>query len=166
MTRRPRPSVSSACQLKVLLVVDGLADHAEQVAELLEDPAVASSVVVLASERVYRRDHLDRVLGSIGCNTRKLHKLSFEECEQLLERYRRYGLIGSQGAIRNPAAFARQLMDDPIAVAVCRAMNDFRPLDAIIESLWQASPPDDRLPYLCVALTGHCHKVGLRYSLL
>lgn len=26
--------------------------------------------------------------------------------------------------------------------------------------------PDDRLPYLCVALSEHCHKVGVRYSVL
>lgn len=45
-------------------------------------------------------------------------------------------------------------------------MNDFKPLEEIIRSLWAASVPQDRFLYLCVALAEHCIKSGLNYSLL
>jgi len=151
---------------KLLLVVDGLADHAEQVVELLDDPVVARKIVVLAAERSYRKEYLDVVFGDGARATRRLLPLTTDECLQLFERYRRYGLIGSADAVRRPLEFAHRLMDDPVAVAVCRLMNDFRPLDAIVDSLWGAADPEDRHAYLCVALAQHCHRVGLRYSML
>jgi len=151
---------------KVLLLVDGIADHVEQVVELLEEPDVASKTIVLGSERAYRRDYLDVIFGIKPFAPQKLHPLSTAECGQLLERYRSLGLVGRPDAIRQPAAFARQILGDPVAIAVCRIMNDFHPLERIITSLWDASSPKDRLLYLCVALSEHCHKVGIPYSVL
>ena len=151
---------------KTILMVDGLADHAEQIMELLEEPSIASKVVLLAAERSYRREYLDVVFGQRAWSPRKLHPLALDECQQLLERFRGYGLVGEADAIRKPREFAARLSGDPIAVAVCRILNDFRPLDNIVESLWQAAATADRMPYLCVALAQYCYRVGLRYSLL
>lgn len=151
---------------RLILVVDGLADHAEQVVELLENRAIASKVVLLAAERSYRREYLDVVFRGGGRSTRKLLALTLDECQQLLERFRGYGLVGAPEAIRKPREFAARLSGDPIAVAVCRILNDFRPLDNIVQSLWNAAATADRIPYLCVALAQHCYRVGLRYSLL
>ena len=53
-----------------------------------------------------------------------------------------------------------------MAVAICQILNDFRPLDTIVESLWRAADADNRLAYLCVALAQHCYSAGLRYSML
>lgn len=151
---------------RVILVVDGLADHAEQVVELLEDSSIAAKVVLLAAERSYRREYIDVVFGDRGRSTCKLRPLTLDECQQLVERFRGYGLVGASDAIKRPREFAARLSGDPIAVAVCRILNDFRPLDNIVESLWSAAAAADRIPYLCVALAQHCYRVGLRYSLL
>ena len=51
-------------------------------------------------------------------------------------------------------------------MVVCRILNDFRPLDRIVDSLWKASGPEDRYCYLSVALAQHCYSSGLRYSML
>ena len=151
---------------KLVLVVDGLADHAEQILELLEDEAVASKLVVLATERSYRQEYLDAVLGDTRRTTLKLSPLTLSECVQLIERYRQFGLVGEPNAMRQPQRFAKRLLKDPAAIAVCRILNDFRPLDTIVASLWEATDKDDRIPYLCVALAKHCYSEGLRYSLL
>jgi len=150
----------------VLLLVDGIADHVEQIVELLEEPEVSSKIVVLGAERSYRREYLDVIFGEMPFNANRMVPLSVGECAQLIERYRKFGLVGISDAIRRPQEFARKLLGDPVAVAVCRIMNDFKPLDRIIDSLWNASKSDDRQLYLCVALSEHCHKVGVPYSLL
>jgi tetratricopeptide (TPR) repeat protein len=53
---------------------------------------------------------------------------------------------------------------DPIAIAICRILNDFKPLDTIVRSLWDASDEDAKFLYLCISLAQHCFWAGLRYS--
>ncbi len=151
---------------QVLLLVDGIADHIEQVAELLAHHSVFSKVVVLGVERSYRKQYLDVVLGESQWNQLNLLHLTFNECEQLIERYRQFGLVGTPQAIKEPQKFAHRIYKDPVAIAICRILNDFRPLDKIIESLITAAAPEHHLPYLCVALAQHCYSAGVRYSSL
>lgn len=151
---------------QILLLADGFADHAEQILELLADPAVAANVVVLATERSYRQEYLDLVLGDYRYIKSRLSALTSNECRQLLERYRQFGLVGAQLAVKTPRGFAKRLQGEPVAVSVCQILNDFRPLDAIVASLWDAADADNRLAYLSVALAQHCYSAGLRYSIL
>lgn len=156
----------SRAAAQILLVVDGLADHAEQIMELLADDSVSSRVVVLAAERSYREQYVDVILGDTKQQKKRLSPLTLNECEQLIERYRQFGLVGVKHAIKEPRDFAMRIFHDPIAIAICRILNDFRPLDAIVFSLVKAANPKHRLPYLCVCLAKHCYWVGLRYSLV
>ena len=151
---------------QVLLVIDGIADHIEQVAELLAYQSVCSKVVVLGTERSYRKQYLDVVLGESQWNQLNLFPLTFNECEQLLERYRMFGLVGTPQATREPQNFANRIYNDPVAIAICRILNDFRPLEAIIESIVSSAANEHHLPYVCVALAQHCYSAGLRYSSL
>ncbi|MGO9116853.1 MAG: SIR2 family protein [Desulfomonilaceae bacterium] len=150
----------------LLLVVDGLADHAEQLAGLLTFTQASTPIVVLACERMYRKEYLDIVFGAGQYQYFEMSPLIRPELIQLVERYRQYGLIGDPRALRNPNDFAMKLRSDPVAVAVCRILNDFRPLEAIVDSLWQAAAPEDRFAYLSVALAQHCYPSGVRYSIL
>jgi hypothetical protein len=150
----------------VILLVDGLADHAEQIHDLLQGAPAPKGMVVLAAERSYRQPFVDLVLGEIPQIVRRLQPLNPRERRQLIESYRAYGLIAERAAVKNPALFANRLKDDPVAIAVCRILNDFRPLDGIVESLWAETTGAHKLPYLCVALAQHCHVVGLRHSIL
>jgi hypothetical protein len=156
----------SRAAAQILLVVDGIADHVEQIMELLADASVSSKVVVLAAERSYREQYVDVILGGTQQQKEHLSQLSLNECEQLIERYRQFGLVGVDRAIRHPHEYAMRIIGDPVAIAICRILNDFRPLDAIVLSLVRAANPEHRLPYLCVCLARHCYWVGLRYSLL
>jgi hypothetical protein len=150
----------------VILLVDGLADNAEQVADLLTDPDIAALVSLLAADRTYRRDYLDLAFGSHELSYVTQQGFSEDEYRQLLERYRQFGLVGNHEALQFPQRYARKLKDDSVAIAICRILNDFRPFDAIVDSLWSATDPALRLPYLCVALGYHCQMSGIYYSLV
>lgn len=150
----------------ILLLVDGLADHAEQIADILESKDIKVRLVVLACERNYRMNHVDATAGHLRRTERKSTPFTLHELEQVIERYRIYGLLADKGALRDPKAFSRQIQRDPIAVAICRLLNDFRPLQSIVESLWQAASQADRMAYICSALAHYCYAPGIDYSLL
>jgi hypothetical protein len=121
---------------------------------------------VLAAERSYRAEYLNVVLEDLQRFAGHLKAFTLNESEQLLERYRRFGLVGDSFATKHPRDFARHNHKEPVAVQICQILNDFRPLEAIVESLWTASQQDDQLPYLCVALAQHCYSAGVRYSIV
>ncbi len=150
----------------VLILVDGLADHVDQILEIIQDDDVAEKAVILGAERNYRKPYIDLVLNQVGLKALYLSHLSQNECEQLINRYQQYGLIANQDALRKPNLFAEKLRREPVAVAICRILNDFHPLDDIVESLWDAASTEDHFAYLTVALAQHCYWAGLRYSIL
>ena len=151
---------------QALLLVDGFADHVDQVLEIIQDDDVAEKIVVLAAERNYRKPYIDLVLSQVGMRAHYLSRLSQTECEQLINRYQQYGLVANRDALQRTNYFAAKLTKEPIAVAICRILNDFRPLDDIVELLWDAANADDRFAFLTVALAQYCYWAGLRYSIL
>jgi hypothetical protein len=92
--------------------------------------------------------------------------LDFSEAVALISLYRRFGLGGVADVNTKPHDFAKRIKDDSVAVACCRILNDFRPLDRIIHSLMSASNPTDRFRYTCAALAQYCFRGGLRYEIL
>jgi hypothetical protein len=150
---------------RCIVIIDGLADQADQVRELLETSS-DRNFLILGSERAYRKDFIDLVL--TGTDFEYIYPNPFNENEfsQLIERYRQQGLVGDPSAVRQPNRFARQILHDPISVAVCRILHDFRPLDDIVFSLWEAADPAARIRYLACALARYCYPVGLQYSLV
>lgn len=154
---------SASC---VLIIADNLAEHVEQLAEVLDAVPKSTKVIVIGAERSYRREYLKLLIGNLERIVGGLIPFSFSESEQLLEQYRRLGLVGDRGATEAPRRFATEIHHEPVAIQVCRILNDFRPLDAIVKSLWKAAPESHRLPYLTVALAQHCYPGGVRYSIL
>lgn len=148
----------------VILLVDNLADYVEQVVEILENSELVGRVTVLGADRSYRKEHLDVLLRNIPIVVTDVESMTRAEILQLIERYRGYGLIGAPSALTDPESFASRIAQDSVAIAVCRILSDFRPLDAIVDSLWSACPHDDRDTFAVVALAQHCYGAGLRYS--
>jgi hypothetical protein len=68
--------------------------------------------------------------------------------------------------LRRRGEFAQKIQNDPIAVACCRILNDFRPLDRIVDGITAdaSGPALDR--YLGAALAQHCFYGGVRYEIL
>ena len=147
-------------------MVDHFADHVEQLAEILRNDRIFGKLVVLAAERTYRKEYLDLVLGDELGMERSFYPFNRTERTHLIELFRDYGLIGVKEGVYDPKSFANKLEGDSVAIAVCRILNDFRPLEKIVDSLWDATSEKDRHVYICAALAMHCHASGLRYSIL
>ena len=149
-----------------ILLVDNFADYAEQVEELLAEVSLDTPLLVISSERAYRREHIDVVLSDVPLDSRLLGEPTANELDQLLEKYQTAGLVGQDWLTGNRTQAIRRLRGDPIAIAVCRILNDFRPLDRIVDSLWTAASPVERQIYLAAALAQRCHGAGVRQSVL
>ena len=162
---RAAASCLAKARQPILLMVDNVADHASQLHDLLESDGVAENVILLGAERSYRRQHVEILLGGEGAQFPNLRPLAESEALQLIERYRHYGLLGTDAAIKRPEQLAGALRAETFTVAVCRILNDFRPLDVIVKSLWDDTEPNLQRAFLCVALAQRCHWTGLRYSI-
>ena len=156
----------AAATSPIVILVDGLADHAEQILELVRDDRTKGKLIVLAAERSYRQEYIAVVFGDTPYRCRSMQPLDQSERRQLIELFRNFGLVGESQAMKDSPRFADRIRGDAIAIAVCKILNDFRPLDDIVESLWDATPQNYRASYLCVAIAQYCYDAGLRYSVL
>ena len=68
--------------------MDELADHAEQLIELLEAAPLVTCLAILGTERSYRQEYLDLIFGDSSRAVLQLSPLKLNECLQLMERYR------------------------------------------------------------------------------
>lgn len=149
-----------------IVFVDDFAEHVDQIKDLCSVTGTGHKVTVIGTERRYRKDYIDIGLADQDVKYINVDKFTRRELTQLVEQYRRFGLLGASSGLKTPDHFARTLEGEAIAVCVCRILNDFRPLDRIAESLWGESDDTVRLAYLVVALARYCYWGGLRYHLL
>lgn len=158
--------VLSAIDRAVVLVIDGIADHASVLRVVMTTLTVAKPLVILAADRDYRRDHIDRILGDLETEFLGVSQWRVEAYEQLLERLRKAGLLGAADAVHYPKKFAARLIGDSVAIATCRALNNFRPLEVILRSLWKDATEAARRSFALAALGEHCYSGGLFYPIL
>ena len=156
----------SSLETRVLILLDAAADHIEQASEIALDPSTSNKVILLAVDRTYRKPHLDLTLGDTCCEEYTQTVMLENETKQLIERYAKYGLTATIAPTRNSTVLAKTLRSDPVAVAVCKILNDFKPLDRIIESIVHDSNFNDKIVFQHVALAQYCYAQGIKYSLL
>ncbi len=149
-----------------LVVIDNLADHASTVLLALHGLTVNKPVAILCADRDYRRDHIFRVLGDFPNEEFSLSDWSSAQFEDFIERFRKAGLVGTPDAIRMPKKFADQLLGEPVAIAGCRVLNNFKPLDVIVDSLWRDATQEARNSYALAALSEYCYSGGICYPIL
>jgi hypothetical protein len=123
-------------------------------------------IAVLGTERNYRTAYIKQALANIPSRIIDGLELRYIEAERLVNLYLRLGMVGRPEAAKNPNAFARQIVGDPIAVAACRVLNDFRPLERIIKTIIADASVIDRKRYLVAALAQFCISSGVRYEIL
>ena len=121
-------NVFASASRPIVLMVDHFADHVEQVAEILRDNRTAGKLVVLAAERMYRKEFLDLILGDESTIERHLRPLNQDELKQLIELFRHYGLIGVAEAVHTPGAYAAQLEARFLQSGRCLTNNSARML--------------------------------------
>ena len=149
----------------LVIIVDNLADQAASIKSVLE-VSDKSDFYVLGAERRYRTRHIFRTLGDAAYRIIDGLTIDSAEAAQLVTSYVQRGIAGAAGATKDPAAFAKQLVGEPIAVASCLILNNMQPLDRIVSSTYEAAQPNERIRYLCAALAQYCFSGGARYEIV
>lgn len=149
-----------------IILVDNFADCAEQIRGLFKKVKPGTNIAVLGVERIYRKEHVDVVMSDAHMAVRKLGVPTANELDQLLENYRKSGLVANRDLAKNRQRAINVLLNEPIAMAVCRILNDYRPLDKIVDSIWEAATERQRKIYLACALARYCYAAGVRRSVL
>lgn len=149
----------------VVIVIDNLAEQATALPDLL-DRLEKPDVVFIGAERSYRMNYLKQVLAGVKWDQAGKLPMSTVEARRLIDRYAEAGAIGDHSVLRRRDEFAKKIENDPIAVACCRILNDFRPLDRIVDSIMvdAGGPALDR--YLGAALAQYCYYGGVRFEIL
>lgn len=158
--------VLSAINRPIVLLIDGLADHSPSMRSLISHVKLKRPLAILSADRDYRKDHIDRVLGDLDIEYFGVNDWPVEFYEGLIEKLRRAGLLGASDAVRYPKKFASALLRDPVAIASCRALNNFKPLETIVRSIWSDASESDRRSYAVAALAEHCYPGGVSYPII
>jgi hypothetical protein len=156
----------AAIKTPFAILIDDAADRAVLIRGLLEATEIGVPFLILCVDRDYRQDHMDRLLGDMNIKHFEIRRWMPDQFIQMIEKYRKFGLVGSSEALNRPKEFSRKLVHDPIAIAACRILNDFRPMAEIVKSVWADGDPHSRISYLIAALAYHCHPSGLQHTIL
>jgi len=140
--------------------VDNLADNVAEVAAL-RDRLRDQDVVLVAAERDYRLGHVERVLGKGVIEAIPLGAVGADMARGLVSAYQGLGLAAPRNA--DPIKFA--LVDELVAIACCRILNDFEPLAAIVDKSLGHRPQDVDC-YVFAALAAHCHRRGVELDVI
>ncbi|CAN5256541.1 hypothetical protein BH10PSE14_BH10PSE14_10420 [soil metagenome] len=149
----------------LLVVVDNFADQAGPIADIAGLMEKVDAIF-LCSERSYRNRYINQSLAGTFSTIAASRSLTAREVEALISNYVSAGWVGASQATENPKKFAKELSRDPIAVACCRILNDFSPMDRIVNSIWEASRKIEKDRYLAASLAQYCINGGIRYDIL
>lgn len=149
----------------MVVVIDNLAEQATALPNLLARME-KTDVVFIGAERSYRMNYLKQVLVGVDFDQTAKLPMTAVEARRLIDRYADEGAIGDHSVLKRRDEFAQRIKDDPIAVACCRILNDFRPLDRIVDSITADATGPGLGRYLGAALAQHCFYGGVRYEIL
>lgn len=147
----------------VFIFVDNFADYAAEVS-VMRKALERTKVIFVGAERNYRAEHAERILGGEKIRIGKLGNTGANMAERLIEAYVNLGLSTTKK--NEKTKFANMIANDPIAVACCRIMNNYAPLDRIIERSLLDASINARRCYLIVALAAYCLRDGIQYDIL
>lgn len=141
--------------------VDNFADNVNEV-YFLQRKLRDHNVSFVGCERTYRLGHIQRVFA--GESLKLFHLgLTGGIADQLVLAYQTYGL-----ATRDQAKDGNgpPISGEVIAVACCRILNNFEPLDAIIDRSMRDASAQDQECYVFAALSTHCYRLGIHYDII
>lgn len=150
----------------ILLTTDSFAEHGEQLLDILAGIGSTKRICILGEERQYRMRLVMDILEGTPNNIIPDEQWRLEESMELIRRYSDMGLIGNAAAVKDPRSFGIQLADNTAAESVCRILNDFRPLRAIVRSLWNDTVATGRPALLATAVAYYCHPVGVHREII
>lgn len=155
-----------AVQSRCVLFVDGAAENVSFLRLLLEKEDLADKLFIVCAERDYRESHILSNLEAFNVDQHTIAPWKRDNYIRLIEKFRQNGLLASSDAVKNPENAALQLANEPVAIGACRLLNNFRPFEQIIHSIWVDASDEEKRSYLTAALAEHCVPDGIKYSIL
>ena len=149
---------------KVLIFVDNIADHINVLAQTVR-MIEKTDVLFVITDREYRQKFVESRLGDISYIGKYSPELSSDEIKALIAKYFNEGMVGGGEVARPQGNFVRKLSGDPIAIASCRILNDFKPFDRVLDGIFADIGGRELTAYLSIALATDCLSAGLAYSL-
>jgi hypothetical protein len=149
----------------LILYCDDFADYVSRFAELYNQIS-RHDFVLVASERSYRINFIMQELGGIPYEVRSIAPFNKVEAQELILKMDSLGLTAPNKMEWTLEQQAIDISNDSISVAVCRIMNDFRPIEKIVSSLIDEADGSRLERYIACALASYCYKQGVKYSIL
>jgi hypothetical protein len=146
-----------------IIVCDDFADHVTAIVELYRK-IHREDFLVLACERSYRLDYIIQALLGNNFERSTLAPFNDNEASDLISKMDKYGLTSLRAS--QFASLATELTKDPIAIGVCRILNEFQPIEKIIASLLNDADQNRVIRYVATALTAYCYRGGILYPIL
>jgi hypothetical protein len=156
----------SSVEGPILLATDSIAEHGDQLLALTKNIATEKRICILGAERKYRLKIVSDIFENELLKFVEIPKWRIEETDELIRRYTKLGIIGSNEAIKTPRKFALDINTNTAAEAVCRILNDFRPMKTIARSLWNDTIKAGRTAYLMTSIAHYCMSSGIRSSII
>lgn len=148
-----------------VIYCDNIADNISPMMELYRQ-IPRSDFWVFGIERSYRARHVKGV--AVGTEVQEIEPYQFDSNEALalIAKMDDLGLTAERIQPQALQGHARSLIKEPIAVAVCRILNNFRPIEAIVSSLLEAADQKRLYRYVASALSAYCYRGGISRTVL
>lgn len=140
-----------------ILLVDNLADHAPQVAQLFDGlKSKGKRCMLLGAVRRARLDHFESVCADSLITRIELKALTLTEATTLAGELRRLGRLGANAGL-NDIELAQRMAAKQLISAIVEAGGAIGQFDRVIRTEYEKLGPDAKKIYCCVALA---HSVG------
>lgn len=146
-----------------IISCDDFADHVPAIVELYKN-INRNDFLIIGCERSYRTNYVLQSLAGNASTRFTLSPFNVDEAKVLAQKLDDVGLASIPP--RHIEVHAQDVSRDPIALAVCRILNNFRSANDIIGSLLRDADQARIQRYVASALAGYCYRVGLRYEIL
>lgn len=156
-------NILKAINKPTYMFVDNFADHATEILELRK-LLNGTQTVFVGAERSYRFEHANKVLGAEIVETYTVSSTGNDVAKRLIESYINLGL--SETKREEAARLAPRIAGEQIAVACCRIINKYAPIETVIDKSIADANQTARHCYLIVALAAHCLRDGIQYDVL
>lgn len=150
----------------VYVFIDNVADRMSEVVNML-DGIEKTNILFVCFERDYRRTYIESNTAHLEYSI--VSGIGFEkpEAKALIELYDKFGLSGTGRKTKGSIdSLATNISGEPIAIAACRIMHDFSPIERIAKSLIDESSDFATRAYIIAALARYCYAGGVRYHVL
>lgn len=154
-------AVAEASNEPIFLFIDNAADSVVELLDIRRS-IPREKIVIVCAERNYRINHINRVFGPSDVIEIKIPPVGLNVSERLVEAYAALGLVGAKVG----GDYSHSISEDHIAIACCRILNDFQPLDKIIDRSINDASVKHRECYGFVSLASHCYRGGIAYDLI